>query len=211
MQTLRFIVLFVLLSSSCLFSFAQDSAQLIMQKMEQTVEQKKDVPKFAEIKTIPDTLKKFNPRIATIRSAIIPGWGQIYNRKYWKLPLVYGALGTTAGIFFYNLSTYNELKDAYVILVNNDSANFNKIDPKLRNLSPEAIRSYRNLFRQNIDYSVLFFLLFWGLNVVDATVDAHLKAFDVSSDLSLQIKAGYSPLARTNGISLVLNLDRRHM
>jgi len=57
----------------------------------------------------------------------------------------------------------------------------------------------------------LFFLFFWGLNVVDATVDAHLKGFDVGSDLSLEIKPGYSPMANTNGLSLVLNLDRKHM
>jgi Family of unknown function (DUF5683) len=60
--------------------------------------------------------------------------------------------------------------------------------------------------RQNVDYSVLFFIAFWGLNVIDAAVDAHLKTFDVSDGLSLQIKPGYSPMANTNGISLVLNI-----
>ncbi len=50
--------------------------------------------------------QKFEPRKATIRSAIAPGWGQIYNKKYWKLPLVWGALGTTAGIYFYNVKYY---------------------------------------------------------------------------------------------------------
>ena len=59
-----------------------------------------------------------------------------------------------------------------------------------------------------MDYCVLFFIFFWGLNVADAAVDAHLKTFDVSNDLSLQIKAGYSPMARTSGMSLVLNLGR---
>ncbi|HEX2682930.1 MAG TPA: DUF5683 domain-containing protein, partial [Ferruginibacter sp.] len=68
--------------------------------------------------------------------------------------------------------------------------------------------TFRNQVRQNVDYSALFFILFWGLNVVDATVDAHLKTFDVSDDLSLQIRAGYSPLANTNGISLVLNIGK---
>jgi hypothetical protein len=53
---------------------------------------------------------------------------------------------------------------------------------------------------------VLFILLFWGLNVVDATVDAHLKTFDIGPDLSLQLNPGYSPLANTNGLSLVLKI-----
>ena len=58
--------------------------------------------------------KKHNPKIATLRSAILPGWGQAYNRKYWKIPIVYGALGTTAGIFFYNLKTYKLLRKAVI-------------------------------------------------------------------------------------------------
>jgi hypothetical protein len=153
--------------------------------------------------------KKFNPRTATLRSAILPGWGQLYNKKYWKAPLVWGALGTTAGIYFYNVKNYRLLKNAYNYLTDNDPTNNTLVDPDFRNLSTEAIRSYRNSFRQNVDYSVLFFILFWGLNVVDATVDAHLKSFDVDDNLSLQIKAGYSDMAKTTGVSLVLNFNKR--
>lgn len=150
----------------------------------------------------------FNPRKATIRSAILPGWGQLYNKKYWKAPLVWGALGTTAGIYIYNVKNYRLLKDAYIYLSDNDQTNDGQVDPRFRNLSKEAIRSYRNSFRQNVDYSVLFFFVFWGLNVVDATVDAHLKSFDVDDNLSLHIKAGYSEMARTAGVSLVLNFNK---
>lgn len=150
----------------------------------------------------------FEPRKATIRSAIAPGWGQIYNKKYWKLPLVWGALGTTAGIYFYNVKYYRSLKQAYIYRSDSNPANDILVDEEFRNLSAEAIRSYRNSFRQSVDYSVLFFILFWGLNVVDATVDAHLKAFDVSDDLSLQIKPGYSQMANTAGISVVLNIGK---
>lgn len=156
-----------------------------------------------------DTAKnKFNPRTATIRSAILPGWGQIYNKKYWKLPLVYGALGTTAGVFVYNVKNYKRLKTAYVLKTDNDPSNDGQVYIKFQNLSAESIRSYRNVFRQNVDYSALFFVIFWGLNVVDATVDAHLKSFDVNDDLSLEFKPGYSPLANTAGVSLVLNISK---
>lgn len=163
-----------------------------------------------------DSIKKkaaryFNPRTATIRSAILPGLGQVYNKKYWKVPIVYGALGTTAAIYLYNIDTYRSLRQAYIYITDTIPANNVLIDPQFSNLSPTAIRSYRDSFRQNIDYAVLFFLLFWGLNVVDAAVDAHLKAFDVNDNLSLQIKPGHSMMANTNGISLVLNIGKRNV
>ena len=73
-------------------------------------------------------------------------------------------------------------------------------------LSPGSIRTARDEFRRYVDYSALIFILFWGLNVVDATVDAHLKGFDVSPDLSLHLKAGYSDFAKTNGVSKEFSL-----
>jgi Family of unknown function (DUF5683) len=162
-----------------------------------------------------DTVKKklpekFNPRKATIRSAILPGWGQLYNKRYWKLPLVWGALGTTAGVYFNNVGTYKKLREAYINLRDGNDSNNDLIDPQFKNLSEGAVRSYRDAFRQNIDYSVLFFILFWGLNVVDATVDAHLKAFDVNDNLSLYIKPGFSPLANTSGVSLVMKIGKNN-
>jgi hypothetical protein len=155
-------------------------------------------------------VKVFSPREATLRSTFMPGLGQIYNKKYWKLPLVYGALGTTAGIYFFNISTYKALKLAFIYRTDTIRSNDVLIDQRFSNLSGSAIRSYRDSYRQNIDYSVLFFILFWGLNIVDATVDAHLKAFDVNDNLSLQFKPGYSSMANTAGVSLVLNIGKRN-
>ena len=145
-----------------------------------------------------------------MRSAILPGWGQAYNRKYWKIPIVYGALGTTAGVFFYNLKTYKLLRKAVALRSDTIASNDSQVDPQFINLSTGAIRSYRNEFRQNIDYSVLFFLIIWGLNVVDATVDAHLKAFDVSPDLSMKIRPSLNSANNGPGISLVFSFKDRH-
>ena len=150
--------------------------------------------------------KKFNPKVATLRSAILPGWGQWYNKKYWKIPIVYGALGITAGVFFYNLKTYKQLRQAVVYRLDTDPSNDSLINPEFINLSTESIRMYRNVFRQNIDYSVLVFLLFWGLNVVDATVDAHLKAFDVSPDITMKVRPSFNYLGGGAGVSLVFSL-----
>jgi hypothetical protein len=158
-------------------------------------------------------LAAHNPKKAALRSAILPGLGQIYNKKYWKLPIVYGGLGVCGGIFFYNLTNYKDTRFAYRVKYNmrvnrTDSALFSLVKPNLKPLPEENLRYYRNQFRRDIDYSVLFFMLLWGLNVVDAAVDAHLKSFDVSPDLSLRIKPGYSDMARTNGISLQLQIGK---
>lgn len=155
------------------------------------------------ILSVDTSARKYNPKVATFRSAVLPGWGQAYNKKYWKIPIVYGALGITAYIFFDNLKTYKLLREAVIYRLDTIPANDALIDRQFINLSTESIRSYRNTFRQNVDYSVLVFILFWGLNVVDATVDAHLKTFDVSDDISLKIKPGFNPYANTGGISLV--------
>ncbi|MDP4261551.1 MAG: DUF5683 domain-containing protein [Bacteroidota bacterium] len=157
-------------------------------------------------------VRVYNPKVATLRSALLPGLGQIYNKKYWKLPIVYGALGISGGVFLYNLKNYKDTRFAYRAKYNAslpgataaDTAELLKIKPKLQRIPMDYLKVYRDEFRRDIDYSVLVFLLLWGLNVVDATVDAHLKAFDVSPDLSLKIKPGHSQMAGTNGISLVL-------
>lgn len=167
---------------------------------------------FPVVSSKPDPGKKYRPRVAIIRSAVLPGWGQATNKKYWKIPVVYAALGTTAVIFFRNVKQYKEAKSAYANAIDGDPSNDFQIPQPYYSVKdqPERIRSFRNEVRQNVDYTVLFFIVFWGLNVVDATVDAHLKTFDVSDELSLQIKPGYSRLAQTNGISLVLNIGKNH-
>jgi hypothetical protein len=157
--------------------------------------------------------KKHSPRVAAIRSAMLPGLGQIYNKKYWKLPIVYGAMGVSGGIFFFNLKNYKETRHAYKVKYNYrqpgataaDTIAFNNLKPHLKPLSEESLRYYRTQYRRDLDYAAIFFLVMWGLNVVDATVDAHLKSFDVSPDLSLRIKPGRSELAGTNGVSLILS------
>lgn len=180
--------------------------------------EKDSIPPPAPKKLIGSTrydsaMKAHNPRVAAIRSAILPGLGQIYNKKYWKVPIVYGALGVSGGIFFYNLKNYKDTRFAYRVKYNmaynlTDSALYSSIRANLKPLGLEQLKYYRNSFRRDIDYSALFFLLIWGLNVVDATVDAHLKSFDVSPDLTLHIKPGYSNMAKTRGLNLVLQIGK---
>lgn len=164
------------------------------------------------IKSLNDSAaKKYNPGIAIRRSAVLPGWGQFTNKKYWKIPLVYAGIGIPAYLFSRNLKQYKQAKQAFILATDGDITNDNQIvEPYYSvRMQPDRIRVFRNSVRQNVDYSVLFFIIFWGLNVADAAVDANLKTFDVSDELSLQIKGGYSPLANTNGLSIVLNIGKR--
>lgn len=158
--------------------------------------------------------KRHNPRRATIYSAILPGAGQVYNRKYWKVPIVYAAVGIPAYAFFYNKSWYQKCQYALVVTINGSRGDsLAKVDPQLvpfvTSGDVNGIITNRDSFRKNQDYSVLFFLLFYGLNIVDATVDAHLRDFNVNSDLSFKIK----PLLITApglvaGVSLVFDIHK---
>jgi hypothetical protein len=162
-------------------------------------------------KAIKDSVRKrtFDPRKAALRSAIIPGWGQIYNKKYWKVPIVGAAVGIPAYLVYYNKVWYDRTR--YALKVAASGTTFpmflNKVDPQLLPLvkanATTSLINYRNEFRRNMDYAILFGLLFWGLNVVDATVDAHLKGFNVSDDLSLHIKPAVLS-NNTAGVSFVL-------
>ncbi len=159
--------------------------------------------------------KKHSPRKATLYSAILPGLGQVYNRAYWKVPIVYAALGITGAVFNYNRKEYNKIKFAYFALINQDTAQYKFVDAQLKKFvdagDTYSLQKYRNEFRKNIDYSVLFFILFWGLNVVDATVDGHLKEFDISNNLSLRIKPTFNSLPSTAGVSFVFTIGRNNM
>lgn len=204
LKALKFL-LFILPAFACSRAVAQktDSTKTAPPKV-----QKRNTNIFSK----PDPAKAYNPRIAMYRSAILPGWGQYTNKKIWKIPVVYAALGTTTYIFFRNTKQYREARDAYINATDKEPSNDYLIPQPYFTIKdqPERIKTFRNQVRQNVDYTVLFFILFWGLNVADATVDAHLKTFDVSDDLSLQIKPGYSQLANTNGLSIVLNIGKNH-
>jgi len=159
---------------------------------------------------------KHDPRIATRRSLILPGWGQAYNREYWKIPIVYGALAIPTATFIYNNKWYKKTKFAYEAkytasqpgATHADSAQLDKIDPQLQGLSVGSLQSYRNIFRRDRDYSVLWFLILWGLNVADATVFGHLKDFDVSDNLSMNVQPHINPLNNSRGISLAFSFKK---
>jgi hypothetical protein len=200
-----FLLILFFLSSVHLFAQQTDSIPVTI--ADTVAKQTKTIKTSAPKKKIADTLH--SPRKATIRSAIIPGWGQAYNKKYWKIPIVYGALGTAAGFFVYNYREYIDARDAYRYMRDTLPANDVLIKAKFRRVDPEGVRNYRNGVRQNVDYSVLAFLVLWGLNVVDATVDGHLKAFEVNENLSLKINPSFIPQTKQANVAFVFTFGRK--
>lgn len=205
MQRIYFFILMLFTCGISVTGMAQTDSINIVNNSNQVADTSKPVTDSAAALAKADSInkKKHDPRKATIRSAIIPGWGQAYNKQYWKMPIVYGALAVPAGLFVYNNKWYQETKEAYNILVNGGDTS--AINPKLAGLSPQTLQYYRNDFRQNRDYSVLFFLLMWGLNIVDATVSGHLKEFDVSDDLSMRIQPDFNINSKIPSLSVALN------
>lgn len=148
---------------------------------------------------------------AALRSAILPGFGQLYNKKYWKIPLVYGALAIPVSTYRYNKEWYEKTRFAYTVRVTSDTANFKNIAPELSPIATQSLKLYRNQFRKNMDFSLLGILLMWGLNVVDATVDGHLRTFDISDKLSMGIKPLLSPNGRQLGLTASFSFNKQKL
>ena len=160
-----------------------------------------------------DTLLHHIPSRATKRSAIIPGWGQLYNKQFWKVPLVYSVLAIPAATFVYNDDMYRKTKFAYEAKFkagNGDNSDLPLIDAKLQNLSLGSLQSYRNIFRSDRDYSIMWFIIAWGVNVVDATVSGQLKEFDVNNNLSFRMVPYIQPQQQQTGLSLQFHFKNTH-
>jgi hypothetical protein len=158
-------------------------------------------------------IRKHIPSKATKRSALIPGWGQAYNKQYWKIPLVYGVIALPAATYIYNNDMYKKTKFAYEAKFKEaagDASDVAKIDPVLKNLSTSSLQSYRNIFRKDRDYSIMWMIVTWGINVIDATVSGHLKEFDINNDLSFKIQPTFQPQFKQAGLALQFHFNNNH-
>jgi hypothetical protein len=125
-----------------------------------------------------------NPRKAALFGLVIPGAGQAYNKKWWKIPIVYAALGGVGYVEYNNINQYRYLRNNYRWLVDEQQATV--VDPALSRVDARTLKAARDGARQNLEYSSLALGFTVLLSVADAFVDAHMATFDVSDDLSLQ-------------------------
>ena len=135
-----------------------------------------------------DSNEVHSPKKATIMSAIIPGLGQVYNGKYWKVGLIYAAGGGLLYGLKFNTDSLKGYQSTLIAELDDDSTTKNYL---YTTLSVDKIRSERNYYRKKRDQMILGMGLVYALQIIDANVDAHLREFDVNEDLALQPKPGF--------------------
>lgn len=161
-----------------------------------------------------------SPRKATLYSTFLPGLGQAYNKKYWKIPLIYAGFGTIGYFIHWNNDNYKIMRQAYADLTDGDGP-YGEEDPTNSYMDLEATQYYdlnnatyynnfktgldkqQSYYRRNRDLLIISIIGFYGLNIIDASVDAHLYDFDISEDLTFnwQPTMQYQNLQYVYGVS----------
>lgn len=138
-----------------------------------------------------------SPRKATIYSAVLPGMGQIYNKKYWKVPLIYIGFGALGYFIDWNNDQYVLYRQAYADIVDDDpntnsfeDLNFEGRWDGQRQQFTTALQRAKDNSRRNRDLVIISTAAFYALNIIDASVDAHLFNFDISDDLTMNWMPG---------------------
>jgi hypothetical protein len=143
-----------------------------------------------------------NPKTATLLSAMLPGAGQVYNGKPWKVPIIYA--GFAANIYFidFNNRRYELFKEALAIFDEDPK------DPEqpFPSLNRDGLVRNVNYWKRNRDLNYFLFIGIYALNIIDANVDAHLSAFDVSDDLTFRFEPSYESLSAGGGNVMGLSL-----
>ncbi len=161
---------------------------------------------FADVIVVKDTtaleeIDPLTPAKAAFYSAILPGLGQAYNKKYWKIPLVYGAMGTSIYFYIDSNKKYQEYRDAYKKRLAGSP------DPEYAFLDDGRLISAQRFYQRNRDLSLLLTGLFYILNIVDANVDAHLMQFNVNDKLSFRPDLHRNEINYKSNLILTLNYN----
>lgn len=154
--------------------------------------------------------KVLAPAKAAFFSAILPGLGQAYNKKYWKIPIVWGAIGT--GIYFYvtNDKEYDRYREAYKSRLagfTNDEFYFDSNGNPLQEprVTTDGLIRGQEFYRRNKQVSLLVTFGLYALNIIDANVDAHLMQFNVDENLSLAPHYEFNEFDASSNLGLTLN------
>ncbi|WP_136480089.1 DUF5683 domain-containing protein [Cognatitamlana onchidii] len=171
-----------------------------------------EIPNVIAIDSITEArdINPLSPARAAFYSALLPGLGQAYNKKYWKIPIVWGAIGT--GIYFYiqNDKEYNRYREAYKSRLagfTNDEFYFDSNGDPLSEprVTTDGLQRGQEFYRRNKQISLLVTLGLYALNIIDANVDAHLMQFNVDENLSLAPHYKFDEIDASSSLGLTLN------
>lgn len=139
-----------------------------------------------------------NPKRAGLYSAILPGLGQVYNRQYWKVPVIYAGLAVAGYYFVDNLNNYQNYRKAYIGRINNPYPTDKYVDI----YSQDQLQQLQNDYNKFLNLTVLFTGIGYTLQVLEAITGAHLKNFDISRDISLNVQPVAYPKALGIGFAM---------
>jgi hypothetical protein len=187
-SSISYLILFFICFST--LAKAQQNDSLIIESRKDSIQKKRAVNKAIYSKA----------RKATIMSACLPGLGQIYNHKYWKAPVIYAALG---GLGYWGVTNQKKYRYYSDNLRYANDDDLNTTNATLYN--NDQLIAQKRYYRKFRDMSIMLGALVYAINIIDANVDAHLRTFDVSDDLSLQLKP-YSNFDYNNKLQAGLSL-----
>ncbi len=141
-------------------------------------------------------VKKHSPTKASIMSAVLPGLGQAYNKKYWKIPIIYAGLGAFAYFIVSNNSEYQKYKDAYNYVISGDTTWTD--NDYAKKYTADQLQQSKNYYKRNKELSIILGCLWYILQIVDASVDAHFFEYDVTDDLSIRVDPMLEPQKQFN-------------
>ena len=143
------------------------------------------------------------PKKAGLYAALVPGMGQVYNRQYWKLPIVYGGL-TVAGYFIVqNSKEYTSLRQAYVGRISARNTGTLPSD-EYDFYSDEQLKQLQDDANRKLNMTIVYSSLAYAMQILDAVTSAHLRNFDVSRDISLHVAPAPTPFGAGIGLALCL-------
>ena len=148
-------------------------------------------------------LDPLRPAKAAFFSAVLPGLGQAYNKKYWKIPIVYAAIGSSAYLYDFNNKKYWDYRNAY----KSRKAGYKNDPYQNLILDDDRLLDGADFHKKNRDLSMVFIVGFYILNILDANIDAHLKQYNVNESLTIKpyINNDIEFYEQSIGISLNLN------
>ena len=136
---------------------------------------------------LPKNKRPHSPKAATIMSACLPGLGQIYNGKWWKVPIVYAGLGGIGYLAYSNYSNYRLYLEAYQYSTGDIQEASQKAIELAGHYASSQLQTYKESYRRDFELYTILTAAWYGLNIVDACVDGHLYSYDISDDLSLSV------------------------